>query len=113
MDLRNAGADPQRISRLGTRRAPCAVDHITTWEPFRMTDSHHPRSAAGVVNPVDDALYDLLQVLVSKCEAIEAYAKYEQDADESTRGLFGELAQDDVRAAERLLEALRTRLANG
>ena len=76
-----------------------------------MTDSHHPRSAAGITNPVDDALYDLLQVLVSKCEAIEAYAKYEQDADGEAKQLFQELARDDVRHAERLLQTLRTKLS--
>jgi hypothetical protein len=74
--------------------------------------SHHYRSSGTQVkNPVDDQLYDLLQVIVSKCEAIEAYAKYEEDADEQNRGLFQDLAQQDVQHVERLLEALRTQLA--
>ena len=75
-----------------------------------MDSSHHYRSSGGVQSPVDDQLYDLLQALVSKCEAIEAYAKYEQDSDEQGRQLFQSLAQDDARAAEQLLEALRSRL---
>ena len=76
-----------------------------------MASDHHYRSSGGIQSPVDDQLYDLLQALVSKCEAIEAYAKYEQDSDEQGRQLFQSLAQDDARAAEQLLDALRSRLA--
>ena len=73
--------------------------------------SHHYRSSGSQVqNPVDDQLYDLLQVIVSKCEAIEAYAKYEEDADERNRGLFQELARQDVQHVEQLLEALKAQL---
>jgi uncharacterized membrane protein YccC len=73
--------------------------------------SHHYRSSgSSVQNPVDDQLYDLLQVIVSKCEAIEAYAKYEEDADEQNRRLFQDLAQQDAQHVERLLDALRTQL---
>ena len=73
--------------------------------------SHHYRSTGGISSPIDDQLYDLLQVLTSKCEAIEAYAKYEEDADGETKQLFLELARDDTRHAERLLEVLRTKLS--
>lgn len=76
-----------------------------------MESSHHYRSSGGIQSPVDDQLYDLLQALVSKCEAIEAYAKYEQDSDDQGRQLFQSLAQDDARAAEQLLDALLTRLS--
>ena len=72
--------------------------------------NHHYRSASGVTSPVDDQLYDLLQTLVSKCEAIEAYAKYEQDATGETQALFQELARDEARHAERLLETLKSQL---
>ncbi|HEX7172228.1 MAG TPA: hypothetical protein VF365_06430 [Candidatus Limnocylindria bacterium] len=61
---------------------------------------------------MDDQLYDLLQALVSKCEAIEAYAKYEEDSDDEGRRLFQQLGQQDARAAEQLLDALRTRLGS-
>lgn len=75
--------------------------------------SHHYRSSStGIKSPVDDQTYDLLQTLVSKCEAIEAYAKYEEDADEQNRGMFQELAQEDARMAERVLEALRKQLSH-
>jgi rubrerythrin len=72
--------------------------------------SHHYRSSGGIQSPIDDQLYDLLQAIVSKCEAIEAYAKYEEDADGDAKSLFQELARDDTRHAERLLETLRNRL---
>jgi hypothetical protein len=72
--------------------------------------SHHYRSSNGIQSPVDDQLYDLLQVLTSKCEAIEAYAKYEDDAQGDAKELFAEMARDDARHAERLMEMLRTRL---
>ena len=75
------------------------------------TQSHHYRSTSGIQSPVDDQLYDLLQALTSKCEAIEAYAKYEDDAEGDAKQLFQELARDDIRHAERLLEVLRTKLS--
>ena len=74
--------------------------------------SHHYRSGTGgIQSPVDDQLYDLLQVLTSKCEAIEAYAKYEDDADGETKQIFQELARDDTRHAEKLLQLLKTKLS--
>jgi hypothetical protein len=74
------------------------------------TVSHHYRSESGIDNPVDDQLYDVLQALTSKCEAIEAYAKYEQDADGEARKLFQQLARDDAEHARRLLDVLRQKL---
>jgi rubrerythrin len=73
--------------------------------------SHHYRSSGGIQSPIDDQLYDLLQALTSKCEAIEAYAKYEEDADGEGKQLFQDLARQDTAHAERLLEALKTRLS--
>ena len=75
-----------------------------------MTMTTHHRSSAAFRNPVDDQLYDLLQALVSKCEALEAYAKYEEDADGQAAELFRRLGADDADHAERLLDALRDRL---
>ena len=89
------------------------VDH--THEGItRMTvqTSHHYRSSGGIQSPIDDQLYDLLQALTSKCEAIEAYAKYEEDADGKAKQLFQELAREDTRHAERLLETLRTKIGS-
>jgi rubrerythrin len=71
---------------------------------------HHYRSAGGIRSPIDDDLYDLLQALTSKCEAIEAYAKYEEDADGEAKQLFQDLARQDTEHAKRLLETLKNRL---
>jgi len=72
--------------------------------------SHHYRSSTGIQSPIEDQVYDLLQALTSKCEAIEAYAKYEDDADGEAKQLFQDLARQDTAHAERLLEALKNRL---
>ena len=74
--------------------------------------THHYRSGAGIASPVDDQLYDLLQALTSKCEAIESYAKYEEDADGEVRQLLQDIARDDARHVERLLSTLRTKLSS-
>jgi rubrerythrin len=71
---------------------------------------HHYRTGT-IQSPIDDELYDLLQALTSKCEAIEAYAKYTEDATGDSGQLFEELARDDIRHAERLLETLRAKLS--
>jgi rubrerythrin len=73
---------------------------------------HHYRSS-NIQSPIDDQLYDLLQTLTSKCEAIETYAKYEDDATGEAKEVFQEIARDDVRHAERLLEVLRKELGRG
>jgi len=72
---------------------------------------HHYRTDS-IQSPVDDQLYDLLQTLTSKCEAIETYAKYEDDATGDAKQVFQEIARDDVRHAERLLEVLRKQLSS-
>ena len=58
-------------------------------------------------SPVDDATYNLMQALVSKLEAIEAYGRYAQD---DGGELFTELLEEERAHADRLLERLRERL---
>ena len=60
--------------------------------------------------PDDNNTYNLLQMVVSKLEALEAYKKYQQDADEQTRGILEEIRQQDYQHAQRLLEALKRAL---
>ena len=79
---------------------------------MQQTATGHHRTSTGFQNPVDDQLYDLLQALVSKCEALEAYAKYEEDADEEGRQLFQQLGSQDADHARQLLEALRRKLSS-
>jgi hypothetical protein len=54
--------------------------------------------------PVDDRTYNVMQALVSKLEAIEAYRKYSQDEGGQ---LFRDLMADEVRHAKRLVDELR------
>ena len=70
---------------------------------------HHYRTDS-FRSPIDDQVYDLLQTLTSKCEAIETYAKYEDDATGEAKQIFKDMAADDIRHAERLLEILKTKL---
>lgn len=70
----------------------------------------HNKSETG--SPVDNETYDLLQTLTSKLEAIEAYQKYEQEAQGDARSAFRDLAQQDRQAAERLVDLLRDRLSS-
>lgn len=65
------------------------------------------KSMSSVNSPVDDATYNLMQALVSKLEAIEAYGRYARD---DGGQLFTELAEEERAHAERLLEELRQRL---
>ena len=63
--------------------------------------------------PVDDETYNLMQTLVSKLEALDAYRTYLEDMEGENQTLFAELAQQDQQNAQRLLEALRQRLSQG
>jgi hypothetical protein len=58
-------------------------------------------------SPVDNATYNLMQALVSKLEAIEAYGRYAQD---DGGELFMELLEEERAHADRLLEQLKQRL---
>jgi len=60
-------------------------------------------------SPVDNATYNLMQALVSKLEAIEAYGRYAQD---DGGELFTELVDEERAHADRLLEQLRQRLGS-
>ena len=60
--------------------------------------------------PVDNNTYNLMQMLVSKLEALEAYRKYERDADEQSRGVFQRLIQEDTEHARELVQILKQAL---
>ena len=60
-------------------------------------------------SPVDDRTYNVMQALVSKLEAIEAYRQYAED---DGGQVFGQLIADEVRHAELLMEELKACLAS-
>jgi hypothetical protein len=55
-------------------------------------------------SPVDNRTYNVMQALVSKLEAIEAYRKYSKD---DGGELFTQLIADEERHAQQLLDELR------
>ena len=57
-------------------------------------------------HPVDNQTYNLLQILTSKLEAVEAYEIYEEDLDEQAASVLQEIAQDDRRHVSMLLKLL-------
>ena len=61
-------------------------------------------------SPVDNNTYNLLKMLTSKLEALQAYATYQKDADERTAEILEELARRDRQSVDRVMEALREAL---
>ena len=61
--------------------------------------------SGATATPVDNRTYNVMQALVSKLEAIEAYRKYSQD---DGGEVFADLVAGEVRHAEWLLEELRS-----
>ena len=60
--------------------------------------------------PVENKTYNLLQVVTSKLEAIEAYQRYLKDADDETRGFLEECRRSEEQTIQRGLEILRRSL---
>ena len=62
--------------------------------------------------PVDNLTYDLLSVLHTKLEGLEAYKKYMQDAqgDQECLQLFQQLQQQDTQVIGQLTKALQRHL---
>ena len=73
-----------------------------------MTATTTGSQSFAVDSPVDDPTYNVLMALASKLEAIDTYRKYADDGGDSA--LWRQLAEDDRRHADRLLEELRGRL---
>ena len=61
-----------------------------------------------IESPIDDETYNLLMALTSKLEAIDVYQVYAEDG---SAGLWRDLAVEERRQADRLLAALKQRLA--
>ena len=57
----------------------------------------HDSSGNEYDSPIDNQTYNLLQILTSKLEAVEAYNIYEEDLEGDAAQLVGRIAQDDRR----------------
>jgi hypothetical protein len=73
------------------------------------TPTQTPQRSASQ-SPVDDATYDVIMALASKLEAIDTYRKYEKDG--GSADLWQQMAQDDRRHADRLMDELRRQLTS-
>ena len=76
-----------------------------------MQDTTDMQDTGEIEFPVDDETYNLLQTLVSKLEALDAYRTYLEDSEGEAATLYQELAQSDYQQAERILGLLKTALA--
>jgi hypothetical protein len=85
------------VRRDEARRQPDVVCNNDNVRETRMDDFH---------SPVDNDTYNLLQILTSKLEAIEAYNIYEEDMQGEARDLIRYIAEQDREHAERLIDAL-------
>jgi hypothetical protein len=65
------------------------------------------QTASRTTTPVDNGTYNLMQALVSKLEAIEAYGRYAKD---DGGQIFRELVEEERDHADRLLEQLKERI---
>jgi rubrerythrin len=70
--------------------------------------------AAFLDSPIDDLTFDLVTVLHKKAQALEAYAKYLEDArdDDDLRELFEDIRRADAEHVEALKDALAQRLSD-
>jgi rubrerythrin len=57
-------------------------------------------------SPIDNQTYNLLQILTSKLEAVEAYNIYEEDMEGEAAKLVNRIAADDRRHVEELARHL-------
>ena len=62
---------------------------------------------------LSDNTYNLLAILLSKLEGLEAYDTYLQDATDDSRKIIEQIARDDERHAEMLRAAVETLVKNG
>jgi len=66
----------------------------------------HDASGNEYDSPIDNQTYNLLQILTSKLEAVEAYNIYEEDMEGEAADLVNQIAADDRRHVELLAKAL-------
>jgi hypothetical protein len=80
---------------------------MTTETMSKSIEVQRGTTETGAPSPVDDRTYNLLQALVSKLEALDAYSKYARD---DSSGIFSQLMAEDRKQADRLLDEVRRAL---
>lgn len=79
----------------------------------KQTKNNQDAQAQSGGYPLDDLAFDLVTVLYQKSKALEAFDKYQQDAqgDEHALSLFEEMRQADEQFVQQLREQLGQRLS--
>ncbi len=62
---------------------------------------------------LSDNTYNLLAILLSKLEGLEAYDTYLEDANSSSRQVIEQISRDDQRHAEMLRDAIEKMVKEG
>jgi rubrerythrin len=62
---------------------------------------------------LSDSTYNLLAILLSKLEGLEAYDTYLQDMDGDGKRIIEQIARDDERHAQMLREAIEKMVKEG
>ena len=66
----------------------------------------HDSSGNEYDSPIDNQTYNLLQILTSKLEAVEAYNIYDEDMEGEVAELMNRIADDDRRHVSELAKQL-------
>jgi len=66
----------------------------------------HDSSGNEYDSPIDNQTYNLLQILTSKLEAVEAYNIYDEDMEGDAAELMNRIAEDDRRHVAELAKQL-------
>ncbi|MGH9175694.1 MAG: hypothetical protein ACRD1H_15115 [Vicinamibacterales bacterium] len=66
----------------------------------------HDSSGNSYDSPIDNQTYNLLQILTSKLEAVEAYNIYDEDMNGTAADLMNRIADDDRRHVAELSKML-------
>lgn len=77
--------------------------------------NNHDNSGSGYIGEeiISDSTYNLLAVLLSKLEGLEAYNTYLEDADDNSRQLLQRIQADDERHALALRQQIEDLVKRG
>lgn len=91
------------------RATPAMLRDVFAWESHcegEWRRNVHDSSGNEYDSPVDNQTYNLLQILTSKLEAVEAYNIYEEDMEGEAAQLVNRIAEDDRRHVAELVKML-------
>src|SRR3954470_3607019 len=87
--------------------------HIAGSMPGRVDPDPPPFRRMIMAEILSDNTYNLLAILLSKLEGLEAYDTYLQDADGEARKLIEQISRDDERHAQMLRDEIEKMVKEG